>query len=228
MFDNLSNRLQTTLKRLRGEGRLTEANMSEALREVRMALLEAEMPKHPYHNLDHILDVLKAAVLIAENENVSADEIKLLRLAAFFHDAGFIHSPNNPALPDGQAGGHEERGVQMAREILPSYGLQTEQIEQISKMILATKVPQSPATHLEKILCDADLDYLGRDDFYEISNNLFLEMQQQGVVESEREWNIMQRSFLQSHKYHTAFSQTNREAIKQEKLLEIVERLKKK
>jgi signal recognition particle subunit SRP54 len=43
MFDNLSLRLQSTLKRLRGEGRLTEDNMRESLREVRMALLEADV-----------------------------------------------------------------------------------------------------------------------------------------------------------------------------------------
>ena len=43
MFDNLSQRLQATLKRLRGEGRLTDENMREALREVRMALLEADV-----------------------------------------------------------------------------------------------------------------------------------------------------------------------------------------
>ncbi len=43
MFDNLSQRLQATLKRLRGEGRLTEENTREALREVRMALLEADV-----------------------------------------------------------------------------------------------------------------------------------------------------------------------------------------
>jgi signal recognition particle subunit SRP54 len=43
MFDNLSQRLQATLKRLRGEGRLTDDNMRETLREVRMALLEADV-----------------------------------------------------------------------------------------------------------------------------------------------------------------------------------------
>ena len=43
MFDNLSERLQSTVKRLRGQGRLTEDNMREALREVRMALLEADV-----------------------------------------------------------------------------------------------------------------------------------------------------------------------------------------
>lgn len=43
MFDNLSQRLQAALKRIRGEGRLTEENMSETLRSVRMALLEADV-----------------------------------------------------------------------------------------------------------------------------------------------------------------------------------------
>ena len=43
MFDNLSERLQGTVKRLRGQGRLTDENMREALREVRMALLEADV-----------------------------------------------------------------------------------------------------------------------------------------------------------------------------------------
>ena len=43
MFDDLSQRLQGTLKRLRGEARLTEENMAQALREVRMALLEADV-----------------------------------------------------------------------------------------------------------------------------------------------------------------------------------------
>jgi len=43
MFDNLTKRLQQTLKRVRGEGRLTEANIADALREVRMALLEADV-----------------------------------------------------------------------------------------------------------------------------------------------------------------------------------------
>ncbi|HEY8553438.1 MAG TPA: signal recognition particle protein [Burkholderiales bacterium] len=43
MFDNLSQRLQATFKRLRGHGRLTEDNMRETLREIRMALLEADV-----------------------------------------------------------------------------------------------------------------------------------------------------------------------------------------
>jgi len=43
MFENLSQRLQQTIKRLRGEGRLTDDNMRDALRDVRLALLEADV-----------------------------------------------------------------------------------------------------------------------------------------------------------------------------------------
>jgi signal recognition particle subunit SRP54 len=43
MFDNLTDRLGKTLKNLRGQGRLTEENIKEAMREVRMALLEADV-----------------------------------------------------------------------------------------------------------------------------------------------------------------------------------------
>lgn len=43
MFENLTDRLTLTLKRLRGQGRLTEENIQETLREVRMALLEADV-----------------------------------------------------------------------------------------------------------------------------------------------------------------------------------------
>lgn len=43
MFDSLSERLQTTLRRLRGESRFTEENIGEALRDVRRALLEADV-----------------------------------------------------------------------------------------------------------------------------------------------------------------------------------------
>lgn len=101
-------------------------------------------------------------------------------------------------------------------------------MEAIAGMIMATRLPQSPTTLLEKILCDADLDYLGRDDFYEIGGRLFAELKEQEVVETEREWNIMQRTFLQSHRYHTRFGQTNREPGKQERLQEISAKLKSK
>ena len=45
MFENLSDRLSKTLHNISGKGRLTEDNIKETLREVRMALLEADVAK---------------------------------------------------------------------------------------------------------------------------------------------------------------------------------------
>jgi len=176
-----------------------------------ISLLEKEMPKLQYHNVDHIYDVLNAALVIGKTERLKDDEIQLLKLAALLHDAGFIQSPKN----------HEEKGAEMAKEILPAFGLNAGQVETICNMIKATRIPQSPATQLDKILCDADLDYLGRDDFYEIGGRLLEELKSQGVVETEREWNLIQKTFLQSHRYHTKFSKETRESKKQQHLEEI-------
>ena len=180
-------------------------------------MLGKDMPKLPYHNYGHIKDVLSASLIIGEQEQLSTDQLKILRLAALLHDAGFIQSAKD----------HEATGAEMARHLLPAYGIAPDQIEIISKMILATRLPQSPSTQLERILCDADLDYLGRTDFYQIGNMLYTELREQGAVETEREWNIMQRTFLQSHRYYTAFSKANREHAKQQRLSEISASLKR-
>ena len=174
-------------------------------------LLVKEMPNLQYHNIDHIHDVVGAALLIGKSENLNEEELQLIRLAALFHDAGFIHSPKN----------HEEKGKEMATELLPAYGFGSDRIGIICNMILATRIPQSPTTKLEKILCDADLDYLGRDDFYVIGAKLLEELKALGIVETEREWNLLQKTFLESHRYHTAFSKENREGKKNQHLQEI-------
>ena len=57
MFENLSEKLQRAFKNLRGQGTLTEENMNEALREIRMALLEADVNfKVVKELIDHIRD----------------------------------------------------------------------------------------------------------------------------------------------------------------------------
>lgn len=170
-----------------------------------------------YHNTDHIQDVLQSAMRIAASEDLTDEEIHLLRIAALFHDSGLIHSHKN----------HEERGCEMVRDYLPAFGFSDQQLEVISGMIMATKIPQSPKTLLDKILCDADLDYLGRDDFYEIGGKLNDEMRDGGLIETEREWNLIQKTFLESHQYHTRYGQVNRDAKKKQHLQEIVAKLKK-
>ena len=48
---------------------------------------------------------------------------------------------------------------------MTQYGYSENHIKIVKGLINATRVSQNPKNHLEKILCDADLDYLGRSDY---------------------------------------------------------------
>jgi predicted metal-dependent HD superfamily phosphohydrolase len=165
--------------------------------------------------LHHTLDVASAAERIAFHEGVEGEDLFLLKTAALFHDAGFTttYSKNEPI------------GVALAAQNLPQFGYNEKQIEIISALIMATEIPQSPKTHLEEIMCDADLDYLGRDDFHEISNNLKMELMARGIVRGDRHWDEIQVSFLEKHQYFTKYSREQREPHKQQRLVEIKWRL---
>jgi hypothetical protein len=78
---------------------------------------------------------------------------------------------------------------------------------------------------LEQIICDADLDYLGRDDFHEIADRLRRELREHGKIESDRQWDNMQVAFLNMHKYFTPTAIASRQAKKMQNLKEVEERL---
>lgn len=153
-------------------------------------------PDLHYHTLEHVLDVWESALLLADMEGISTYEKELLSTAALYHDAGFLY----------QSRDHEERGCQIITETLPRFGYTETEINKICGMVMATKIPQNPKNHLEEILCDADLDYLGRDDFWKIGNQLFEELKIMKVVETENDWNKIQIKFLESHHYFTPSS----------------------
>ncbi len=175
--------------------------------------LDQRLPKDLfYHGLHHTRDVYGAALQIARSEHISPEELNLLKIATMFHDAGFITHYKN----------HEEAGCELARAMLPDFGFGRREIGLIEGMIMATKIPQSPRTQLERIICDADLDYLGRDDFRDIAKTLFDELKVYMNMKDEKVWNQIQLDFLRNHQYHTAYSRERREAKKQKHLKEII------
>lgn len=158
--------------------------------------LQHELPDNlRYHSLGHTLGVLQSSRYLADKEGITPDELKILATAAAYHDSGFIHTYKN----------HEEEGCRIVSDTLPEFGFSQDQIERINRMIMATKIPQNPETHLGKILCDADLDYLGGDSYGEISRSLYDELGLNGVEMSQDEWRDVQIRFLESHHYWTEF-----------------------
>ncbi len=181
----------------------------ERAKEFILNKLTQELPKHlHYHNISHILDVYDAAMRYAKLEGISAEDTELLKVAALFHDSGFIV----------KADGHELISCGFAEEYLPDFGYSFNQIEKIKGMIMATRIPQTPKNHLEQILADADLDYLGRTDFEEISNGLFEELKAENKIADIDSWNRIQISFFEKHSYFTESAKRLRNAKKQENL----------
>ena len=151
-------------------------------------------PRLCYHDIHHTRDdVLPAARRLAKREGVEDEELFLLLTGALFHDTGFIEQYEN----------NEPIGVRMAREILPKFKYTSYQINLISGIILATQMPQKPKGLLEQIMCDADLDSLGRDDFFILSMKLRTERCAFCDYISVKEWFQLQLDFLENHKYFT-------------------------
>ena len=159
-----------------------------------------------YHSVSHTLDVLTQSIFIANAEGVDDDDdLFLLKLASLYHDVGFLDKYT----------GHEERSCEIAEKELTAFGLSKAQIDKVCGMIRATKVPQNPHTLLEEIICDSDLDYLGRPDFFTIGKGLFNEFMKQKIVSNDRDWNLLQIRFLEEHHYFTNTSKKRRQRQKQ-------------
>jgi uncharacterized protein len=187
---------------------LMKIELSE-LKQIVFDKLSKELPKHLYyHSLEHVKDVYDAAMYIADKEGVDIRDRELLATAVLFHDSGFIFQSKN----------HEEKGCEIAREMLPGFGYNPTEIEEICGMIMATQIPQTPHTKLEEIICDADLDYLGRADFWDIGNSLHKEIIATGTDMSVMQWNELQVRFLEAHHYFTLTSINSRRLQKQSHL----------
>lgn len=182
------------------------------LEELIMTKLDKGLPKNLYyHTLKHSIDVLTQVELIGRNEGVSEEDMILLKTAALFHDTGFLIGFDD----------HELLGIKMAKEILPDYYYTPEQIDKISELIYATKLPPEPKNLLEEIMCDADLDYLGRTDFIPVSQQLFRELFEHNKIKTLEEWNKLQVKFMTSHSYFTKTARDLREDNKKKQLEKI-------
>jgi adenylate cyclase len=188
------------------------------LQELILDKLEKELPKSLfYHNVKHTVDVVTQSELIGIGEGVSDEELLLLKTAALFHDTGHTIGYDD----------HEYNSTLIAKEILPNYYYTQNQIEQICNLIMATKLPPNPKGRLEEIICDADLDYLGRSDMIPVSNALFMELKEQDKIGDLNAWNRLQIKFISGHQYFTHTARNLREVNKQMQIERIASLIEK-
>jgi uncharacterized protein len=178
----------------------------EAAKQYALGRLERDLsPELCYHSIAHTRDdVAPAAEQLAAAEGVTGETFLLLRTAAYYHDIGFVERRED----------HEVVGARMAADILPQFGYDPAQIVQIIGMIMATRLPQSPQTHAQEILADADLDVLGREDFLTVNHHLRVELARGGMPASDADWYRVQLRFLRGHRYWTQSARSLRDAQK--------------
>jgi predicted metal-dependent HD superfamily phosphohydrolase len=163
-------------------------------------------PNLTYHNEEHTMDVVKQCERIAKDEGIEeGTELFLLKVAALYHDTGFLKTYFS----------HEEMSCRIFMEDAVLFNFSEEDKDLVKSLIMATKLPQTPKTLLEKIICDADLDYLGRNDFFTIGEGLRTEFMKYSIIHSDKEWEEPQVKFLTNHRYHTESSRRCREGQKQ-------------
>jgi len=189
----------------------------EALKEFISKKLSTELaPELMYHSFDHTMEVYRAAQRYAEEERIYGEDLHLLLTAVLFHDSGFIINSVN----------HEERSCEVARGILPQFDYTEEEADRICNMILATRIPQLPKTHLEEIMCDADHDYLGRADYYNVAKKLRVEMENFGETMTDSAWIGFQLNYLEKvHRFHTETAKNIRLQGKKARMAELKKQL---
>ena len=176
--------------------------------------------KFVFHSLDHTEDVAQACSRMSEHFRLNDEDHLVLMLAAWFHDTGYSL---------GHASGHEEESIRIATGFLTDSNADEETIQRVSSAIRATRMPQSPVTLLEQILCDADLYHLATDDFK--ARNQLLKQEQESLLGhkiSKKDWRKNNIEFLNNHKYFTDYGQQELEPKKHENLLSIQKKKSKK
>jgi predicted metal-dependent HD superfamily phosphohydrolase len=172
-------------------------------------LLQRELlPAFTFHSVNHTLDeMVRYCNRLADLEGIGEESRRPLLMAAYFHDVGLtaIKRMDLETFNAGRAI-HEEKAVEIVREILPTYGFELEEIEIIARLIMATKWAHTPGDILEQIISDADMSALGETTnyFLHTSETLRQELGSFGWVIEETEWYTDQKELLETHVFHTA------------------------
>lgn len=155
-------------------------------------------PEYVFHDLLHTQQVVDAVIEMAKEFHFTKEESEMLQIAAWFHDTGYDKGQEN----------HEDRSAEYAEAFLSKGTYPKENITQIKSAIMATKMPQSPKSLYDKILCDADLSHLGKKVYWERSSKIRQElMLSKGKTMTEEEWVDFELAFMLKQQYHTPIAQ---------------------
>jgi len=174
---------------------------------------------YSYHNFNHTLTVVNAVKELCKKEEVNDDEKKILLIAAWFHDTGYITGYEN----------HEKESVKIATAFLKEKEQSDEFIAKVSNLIMATVKEYIPKTHLEKIIKDADFAHLMGAEYATTCELLRIELKNTWNLNfSNEEWAKENLNFLlNKHRFYTDYAQRKWQPLKEKNLLLVQKKIKK-
>lgn len=188
---------------------MTQFNLDAARQYAYERLSQELAPTLHYHCLAHTFDdVVPAAVRFGRDSGFKGEDLGLIETAAIYHDIGYLVGRQE----------HENIGVDICYEVLPTFGYRPAHLERIAAMIMATQLPQNATTLEARIIADADMDSLGREDFLHTSLALRRELESIGIYRTDAEWFRGQLFFLKNHRYFTNAAQRLRQQGKEKNM----------
>nr|WP_315032866.1 Pycsar system effector family protein [uncultured Chryseobacterium sp.] len=172
-----------------------------------------------YHNFIHTAYTVNKAEEIMKNTPVSEEDQEKVLVALWFHDTGYIECAKN----------HEERGVEIMKDFLQQENYPQAYIDDVAKLILATKITHEPQGLLEQIVKDADFSHFAGHDYNDISDALRKEWELTNVkCFSNEEWNAGNLDMLKNrHTFYTEYAKENWEPLKKKNIKKIEKKLEK-
>ena len=166
-----------------------------------------------FHNIDFTNKIKKRIDDIGKNENISNEDLLLLKTAALFYNLGFILNYNEP----------EKSACDYAKQVLTGFGYSVKQTTLICNLILSAHYPFSPKNLPEEVFCDAVLEYLGNNDYKEISMKLYQEFKEHNKINSLAEWKVHQTTLIGEHEFYTPTARNARHVDKNEQLKKVIQ-----
>ncbi len=120
-----------------------------------------------YHDYLHTLRVVTAVNELIKGELIEEPDAHSLRLAAWFHDSGYIEGFEN----------HEERSCRIFKDFIGQHSFENVNVQQVCDLILATKYTHFPTNLLEMCLKDADFYHFTLDNYSELGDLLKKEIE---------------------------------------------------
>ena len=177
--------------------------------------LENELSENlNFHNVQHTIHVSAMAELLGRAEKITDEEMLITRTASIMHDTGYLMTYEN----------HEQASCDLVMDLLPKYKYNNKQIKQICSLILAKKDPYHPKSEMQKIMFDANYNFLSRIDFKDVALRLWKEIKAYKKDIVFKIWQQKMITLLEKYEFHTFTARKLRDVSK-EKQINIIRNL---